>query len=179
MAVALPATAGVTVSGIATAGAVAGGTMAAGGVVYASKNSGQSSSKKVKTDYSVSPNGVTEPIGDGQHILERHVGKRDDELWTRLKNNATITGASTFTDDFSANYVVKQALQDSNNINKINKWLAKGANGNLPLQYKGNDIIGRGVSRNSTNVQYMTNAKIILKSNKKGGYDILTAYPSK
>ena len=68
---------------------------------------------------------------------------------------------------------------DTTNINKINTWLSKGANGNLPLQYKGTDVIGRGVGRGSTIVQDMTNAKIILKNNGAGGYDVLTAYPSK
>ena len=47
------------------------------------------------------------------------------------------------------------------------------------MQYKGANIIGRGVMRGSTIAQDMTNAKIILKNNGVGGYDILTAYPTK
>gem|GEM_PF-4582401 len=149
-----------------------------------SKSTSQGSSSggegnKVKSNFATSPNGVTESLGNGQHVLERHVGKSDAELWARLNSNSKITGAFTFTDDIVANTTVKSALQDTTNTNKINNWLSNGANGNLPLQYKGTDVVGRGINRRSKIVQDMTNAKIILKSNGAGGYDVLTAYPSK
>jgi len=127
----------------------------------------------------VSENGVVELLGNGQHVLEKHVGKSDIELLNRLNSNPKITGASTFIDDISANRVVANVLQSTDNVQKINKWLAKGAKGNLPLHYLGTDNIGIGVSRGSEVVQNMTNAKVILKSNGAGGYDILTAYPIK
>lgn len=127
----------------------------------------------------VSSNGITEAVGNGQHILERHVGLSDNQLIFRLKNSPKITGASTFTDDIIADTVVNSALMDSKNISRINTWLSKGANGNLPIFYKGNTVIGRGVSRGSNIVSDMTNARVILKGNGKGGYNILTAYPTK
>ena len=34
----------------------------------------------------------------GGHLLERHVGKTDEELLQRMQSDPRITGASTFTD---------------------------------------------------------------------------------
>lgn len=134
---------------------------------------------KTSTDFVVSENGVVEAIGNGQHVLEKHVGMTDSELLARLSNNTKISGASTYTNDVIANRVVNLALNDSANISKIESWLAKGAKGNLPLKIEGADVVGRGASQGSILVENMTNAKIILKSDGVGGYDILTSYPTK
>ncbi|OOM11718.1 RNase A-like domain-containing protein [Clostridium saccharobutylicum] len=133
-----------------------------------------------KPDFVVSPNGITEAVSSGQHVLQRHVGKSDIDLLNRINNpNNKITGASTFTDDLTANRVINRTITDKRNINKINNWLSSGKKVNLSLPYKGNNVIGRGVSKGSNVVNDMSNAKVILKNNGSGGYDILTAYPSK
>ncbi len=129
-------------------------------------------------DFIVGENGVVESVSNGQRVLQRHVGKNDVELLQRLKANPKLTGVSTFTNDIISNQVIKATLNKQVNINKINSWLSNGAKGNLPLYYKGNTVIGRGVKQGSNLVKNMTNAKVILKSNGKGGYDILTAYPN-
>ncbi len=131
------------------------------------------------TDFVVSPNGIVEAVGNGQHVLKRHVGLSDNELLLRLKNNSQISGVSTFIDDITANNVIGLALRDSNNVSKIDNWISKGPIGKLVIDYNGNANIGRGVSRGINTIFNMTNAKIILKTNGKGGFDILTAYPIK
>lgn len=97
----------------------------------------------------------------------------------RISSNSKIAGASTFTNGTGANSVINSSLMDSNNVTKINEWITKGAKGNLPILYKGNTVIGRGVSQGSDVVNNLTNAKVILKGNGNGGFDIFTAYPSK
>src|SRR5262245_62492121 len=46
----------------------------------------------------------------GGHTLARHVGKSDDELATRLRNEPQISSASTYTDRVTAERVVGAAL---------------------------------------------------------------------
>ncbi|EGO64335.1 RNase A-like domain-containing protein, partial [Acetonema longum] len=140
---------------------------------------GTINTEKIKPDFKTSSNGVSEAVGKGQHVFDKHVGLSDQELLNRLNANPKITGASTFTDDLSANNVVNSVLTDPKKQAEINNWLANGAKGNLPLSYQGTTVIGRGVTRGSTNIENMTNAKIILKSNGNGGYDILTAYTTR
>ncbi|HDK7166207.1 TPA: hypothetical protein PTV44_000009 [Clostridium botulinum] len=122
---------------------------------------------------------MNEEIGSDQHVFSRHIGKMDEELLPRLASNLKITAASTFTDDIVADFAVNSALKDSGNVTKINNWLSKGGKGNLPISYTGDKIIGRGVQQGSNAVENLKNAKIILKNNGKGGFNILTSYPVK
>ncbi|USK69132.1 RNase A-like domain-containing protein [Peribacillus asahii] len=116
----------------------------------------------------------------GGHLIERHVGKTDEQLLERLKTNPKITGSSTFKDRMTAEKVANTVLNDSKNIEKIQKWLSDpNSRPTLPLKYKGDgEIIGRSVSRNSEVVENVTNAKVILKKNNDGSF-ILTGYPVK
>ncbi|WP_369900736.1 RNase A-like domain-containing protein [Bacillus manliponensis] len=116
----------------------------------------------------------------GGHLIERHVGKTDEQLLERLKTNPKITGSSTFKDRMTAEKVANAVLSDSKNIEKIQKWLSDlNSKPTLPLKYKGDgEIIGRSVSRNSEVVENVTNAKVILKKNNDGSF-ILTGYPVK
>ena len=116
----------------------------------------------------------------GGHLIERHVGKTDEELLERLKNNPKITGSSTFNDRMTAEKVATTVLNDQKNIDKIQKWLSDpNSRPTLPLRYKGDgEIIGRSVSRNSEEVENVTNAKIVLKKDNNGSF-ILTGYPVK
>ncbi|WP_310883779.1 RNase A-like domain-containing protein [Priestia megaterium] len=116
----------------------------------------------------------------GGHLIERHVGKTDEQLLERLKTNPKITGSSTFKNRMTAEKVANTVLSESKNINKIQKWISNpNSRPTLPLKYEGNgEIIGRSVSRNSKVVENVTNAKIILKKNNDGSF-ILTGYPIK
>jgi len=100
-------------------------------------------------------------------------------LIQRLADQKWVSASSTFTDDIVASNVVNSAITDSSNMSKINNWLSNGAKGNLPLQYRGDSPVGRGIKRGGTAVENWNNEKVILKSNGSGGYDILMAYPAK
>jgi len=113
----------------------------------------------------------------GGHLLERHVGKTDEELLQRMQSNPRITGASTFTDRASAEKIVATILNNPRNEVRIQSWLNSPRDNNLILRYHGTEIIGRGVIRGSTTVEDMSNAKIVLKKDRNGSF-ILTGYPS-
>jgi hypothetical protein len=116
----------------------------------------------------------------GGHLIDRHVGKTDEQLFDRLKTNPIITGSSTFKDRATAEKVANTVLNETKNIEKIQKWLSDpNSRPTLLLKYKGDgEIIGRSVSRNSEVVEHITNAKFILKQDNKGSF-ILTGYPAK
>lgn len=113
----------------------------------------------------------------GGHLIERHVGKTDEELLQRLQNDSRITGASTFTDRATAEKVANATLSDPNNQRIIRDWLNNPrSRSTIALDYYNNDIIGRGVRRGSTTAHDMKNAKIVLKKDGNGNF-ILTGYP--
>ncbi|WP_368659444.1 ribonuclease YeeF family protein [Metabacillus halosaccharovorans] len=116
----------------------------------------------------------------GGHLIDRHVGKTDEQLLERLKNNPKITGSSTFKDRMTAEKVADTVLSDPKNIEKIKKWLSDpNSRPTLPLKFKGDgEIIGRSATRNSEVVENVSNAKIILKKDNNNSF-ILTGYPVK
>ncbi|WP_279590423.1 RNase A-like domain-containing protein [Rummeliibacillus suwonensis] len=57
----------------------------------------------------------------GGHLIERHVGKTDEQLLERLKTNPKLTGSSTFKDRMIAEKVANTVLSDPKNIGKIKK----------------------------------------------------------
>ncbi|CAM4372029.1 MULTISPECIES: ribonuclease YeeF family protein [Bacillus] len=117
----------------------------------------------------------------GGHLIERHVGKTDEELIERLRTdpNPHITASSTFKDRATAERIANSVLNDPKNIKKIENWIDDPKKPKLMLKYKGDgEIIGRSVSRNSELVENVTNAKIILKKDNNGNF-ILTGYPTK
>ncbi|AJH70603.1 hypothetical protein BF32_5238 [Bacillus thuringiensis] len=113
----------------------------------------------------------------GGHLLERHVGKTDEELLQRMQSDPRITGASTFTDRASVKKIATTVLNNPRNQVRIQSWLNSPRDNKLILRYHGTEIIGRGVIRGSTTVEDMSNAKIVLKKDRNGSF-ILTGYPS-
>ncbi|MDB2140115.1 RNase A-like domain-containing protein, partial [Clostridium butyricum] len=118
----------------------------------------------------------------GGHLLKKHVGKSEQELLERLKNQPNISGSSSFSNENIAEDVCYKILCDKNNKVKINEWLSDSKKGNkLVLDYKGieEDFIGIGVKRGESSAKDMYNGMIVLKKDGKGGYYILTGYPTK
>ncbi|ASZ03080.1 MULTISPECIES: ribonuclease YeeF family protein [Bacillus] len=112
----------------------------------------------------------------GGHLLERHVGKTDEELLQRLQINKKIRASSSFTDRPTAERVANETL--TKHKKEIEEWLKSDVNDPLPLPYRGTEVIGRGVRKGSNEVKDMTNARIVLKKNKDGSF-ILTGYPTR
>ncbi|MCY8318665.1 T7SS effector LXG polymorphic toxin, partial [Bacillus vallismortis] len=116
----------------------------------------------------------------GGHLIERHVGKTDGELFQRLIKDTTISGSSSFKDRATAEKVASSNLSDPKNITKIKKWLSNpNSRRTLPLRYKGDgEVLGRRVEKGSNVAKDATNATIVLKKSKNGEF-ILTGYPTK
>ncbi|PFL46275.1 WXG100 family type VII secretion target [Bacillus anthracis] len=115
----------------------------------------------------------------GGHLIERHIGKTDEELLQRLESNSTITGASTFTDRATAEKIANEVLSNPQNTEKINRWLNNpDSKPTLPLRYQGTDITGRHVPRGSEIISEVTNARIVLKKDRDGSF-IITGYPER
>ncbi|MHC5561554.1 T7SS effector LXG polymorphic toxin [Bacillus spizizenii] len=116
----------------------------------------------------------------GGHLIERHVGKTDGELFQRLIKDTKISGSSSFKDRATAEKVASSVLSDPKNISKITKWLSNpNSRPTLPLRYKGDgEVLGRRVEKGSNVVKDATNATIVLKKSKNGEF-ILTGYPTK
>lgn len=144
------------------------------------ENKGTDNAKLEDKSSPILSGGLSEHELKGGHLIERHVGKTDEELLERLKSNSKISGSSTFKDITTAEQVANTVLTDPKNIKKIEKWLSNpDSNPTLPLKYKSDgEIIGRSVSKGSEIVEDVTKARIVLKKDKEGSF-ILTGYPEK
>ncbi|MDT3762591.1 RNase A-like domain-containing protein [Priestia filamentosa] len=114
------------------------------------------------------------------HLIERHIDKTDEQLLQRLKEDKKIPSSSSFKDRATAERVANIVLNDSKNIDKIQKWLSNPhSRPTLALKYKGDgEIIGRSRARNSELAEDVTKARIVLKKGKNGSF-IVTGYPEK
>ncbi len=109
----------------------------------------------------------------GGHLIDRHVGKSEAELFDRVSTGNTKT-ASTFTDRATAEAIASRAI-DSNQA-KIQNYLSSSQKGYLELDYQASTVIGISVTRGSTSAVPATNARIIIgrDSSIPGGYKIIT-----
>ncbi|MEC1528501.1 ribonuclease YeeF family protein [Bacillus spizizenii] len=112
----------------------------------------------------------------GGHLIDRHIGKTDEELLQRLQKNKKIRASSSFTDRPTAEKVANETLTKYKK--EIEEWLNSDIDDTLPLPYRGTEVIGRGVRRGSNEVKDMTNARIVLRKNEDGSF-ILTGYPTR
>jgi hypothetical protein len=113
----------------------------------------------------------------GGHTLSRHVGRSDADLQERLERERNISAASTYTDRQTAESVVGSVL-DYNP--RIEQWEERGdRRPNLALDYHGNarQPIGRCMQRGSTVAVPASDAIVVLKAARDGGFYVLTTYP--
>ncbi len=112
----------------------------------------------------------------GGHILRKHVGQTDEELLDRLRREANISGASTYTDRATAERTVGAAIEESQD--RIRRWLDRsGGHPNLVLDYDSDQPIGRTINRGETHSRPCSHALIVLKYRSPSGYYVLTSYP--
>ncbi|MBE7957962.1 MULTISPECIES: ribonuclease YeeF family protein [Bacillus amyloliquefaciens group] len=141
-----------------------------------SDNSGIHSVKQGDSSPLAPGGGLAAHEAKGGHLIERHVGKTDEELLERLQINKKIRASSSFTDRPTAERVANETL--IKHKKEIEEWLKSDVNDPLPLPYRGTEVIGRGVRKGSNEVKDMTNARIVLKKNEDGSF-ILTGYPTR
>lgn len=109
----------------------------------------------------------------GGHILERHVGKTEEQLKQRLAEEPHIPVASSFRDESTAEQAIAAAVEKNEAV--ISQWL-KRPMAPLELQHKGDVGLGIAIDRSSATVRSSRVARVVLKPDARGGFYVLTAY---
>jgi CDI toxin RNase A-like protein len=113
----------------------------------------------------------------GGHTLQRHVGKSDADLISRLEREPQISSASTFTDRETAESVVGAALRADNQA--FASWRGRtGKRPNFVLRYHAGRVIGRSMPRGRLQSVPCERALIVLRwDDQRQRYYVLTSYP--
>jgi hypothetical protein len=112
---------------------------------------------------------------EGGHILRKHVGQTEAQLRERLERDRGITGASTYTDEATADRVVGATIAQYQS--QIDGWLARERHPNLVLDYDGTSPIGRSMNRGEFHSHVCEHAIVVLKYGGPNRYYVLTSYP--
>ncbi len=113
----------------------------------------------------------------GSHLIERHVGKTEQDLLDRLERE-NISASSSFRDLPSAEHFIAATIAE--NQDKIDAWVdGKGGN-RLVLSESFDAETGISIKRGDTEATDVHSVKIVLeRSDKLGiGYRIVTGYPT-
>jgi len=112
----------------------------------------------------------------GGHTLKKHVGRTDEQLQERLREERNISAASTWTDRETAEVTVAEALHTERG--RIENWMRRGyPRANLALHSDAGRVIGRSVRRGETQGVNCTSAVIVLRADGPDSYYVLTTYP--
>ncbi|MEU6877386.1 RNase A-like domain-containing protein [Streptomyces sp. NPDC046712] len=99
---------------------------------------------------------------EGSHPVDKHVGKTDEQLAQRLRDQQTVRpdgvvaprAISTFTDHASAQRLTQEVLDDITHADRIEKWIAKqedpatyNPNSKPSYSLTFNEVTGRSLSR--------------------------------
>ncbi|MFJ9633544.1 RNase A-like domain-containing protein [Streptomyces sp. NPDC101175] len=127
----------------------------------------------------------------GSHVIDKHVGKTDEQLEQRLRDQAKMRpdgtiapiAASTFTDLASAQRYTQSVLDDPNNQQKIANWLAGNPNPARSTRTLGlpfNDVVGRTFTRGDASAHDSHIVNVTLRPRPGGHppYVVLTSMPS-
>lgn len=131
------------------------------------------------------PDGATEVPGGGleahedagSHLIERHVGKSEQDLVDRLRRE-NISASSSFRDLPAAEHFIAQTIVE--NQGRIDAWVdGKGGN-RLVLDAHFDASTGISVKRGESRAEDVFSVKLVLeRSNALGiGYRIVTGYPT-
>ncbi|MGY1437182.1 RNase A-like domain-containing protein [Streptomyces reniochalinae] len=136
----------------------------------------------------------------GAHALDKHVGKTEDQLVQRLRDDSGADSASTFRTPAAAQRYTQAVLDDVDNAEKIEKWVEKveareragsprnpeASTKDISLDFK--DPTGRTISRDEysrhgdrAQASDCKEVKVVLRY-KKGidpPFVVLTSYPTK
>ncbi len=112
----------------------------------------------------------------GGHTLKKHVGRTDEQLQERLRQERNISAASTWPDRETAEVTVADALRAERG--RIETWMKRGyPRANLALHYDANRVIGRSARRGDNQTVNCTGAVIVLRADGLDSFHVLTTYP--
>lgn len=116
----------------------------------------------------------------GGHTLSRHVGRTDEQLRQRLREQPNISAASTYPNRETAELVVGSVIEQS--AGRIASWKRRtGSRPNLALrtaaEARGSPI-GRVLDRGRRTPRPAHDAVVVLRwDDWRGTYYVLTSYP--
>lgn len=112
----------------------------------------------------------------GGHTLKQHVGRTDEQLQERLRQEHNISAASTWTDREAAEVTVANAFRAERG--RIENWVGRGyPRANLALHYDAGRVIGRSLRRGEDQTVNCTSAVIVLRADGPDSFYVLTSYP--
>ena len=113
----------------------------------------------------------------GGHLIERHVGKSEQWLVDRVRND-NISAASSFRDLPEAEYFVSGTLAE--NQGDIDAWLDGRGGNRLVVDASFDATTGISVARGQDHAEDVFSVKVVLeRSDRLGiGYRIITGYPT-
>jgi hypothetical protein len=112
----------------------------------------------------------------GGHTLKKHVGRTDEQLRERLREEHNISAASTWNDREAAETTVSEALRHERG--RMEAWMRRGyPRANLALHYDAGRVIGRSLRRGDTQTVDCTSSVIVLRADGPATFFVLTTYP--
>jgi hypothetical protein len=120
--------------------------------------------------------GLAAHEAQGGHLLAKHVGKTEEELFRRALTDPMTDTASSFFDQATAEAVAAQAIDK--NAAKIGTWIASGARTPLPIETTMSSSVGRIVTSEGVAVTSSTARIVIVRdASSPIGFYIKTGYP--
>ena len=111
-----------------------------------------------------------------RHALTRHTGKTDEEILGRLKRDQDINGSGAFTDEATMMRVVDATIRA--NYDTVAEWMKRVPDrAMIPLTYRGDTVVGRGLLRGEPAVNDKTGALVVLQKLDASTYRVVTGYP--
>ncbi|MFH8881266.1 RNase A-like domain-containing protein [Streptomyces californicus] len=125
----------------------------------------------------------------GSHVVDKHVGKTDEQLEQRLRDQQIVRpsgirpeAVSTFNTLADAQRYTQAALDEPSNQRKIDNWLAgnPGPNSSRSLLLTTNDPVGRSWDRGDSAARDVTNVWVVLRPNPGSTppFVVLTSMPT-
>ena len=111
----------------------------------------------------------------GGHTVERHVGKSDSSLRSRLASDPNIPAASTFRNKEAANRADGQFVKQ--NKDAINKWLQSKTNKPFVGTIIMPQSIGTVIKRDGSKIESHNVEVVIVRDSSAQGWHVLTSYP--
>ncbi|CAN2968921.1 hypothetical protein METHPM2_1430001 [Pseudomonas sp. PM2] len=137
-----------------------------------------------KTSCPEGPHSVIVPGGGlaaheaaGGHLMQKHVGRTDQQLLDRLRQEPHIPAASTFHDRATAELAISKVLD--NNQDKIKDFL-EGNNQQIVITQPSPEPIGTSFKKNTTTPVPGKEIYLIIRRDQKmhTGYRIHTGFPN-
>lgn len=113
----------------------------------------------------------------GGHLIERHVGKSEEALVERVRNE-NISAASSFRDLPEAEHFVAATLAEHRD--RIDAWLGGEGGNRLVVDARFDASTGLSVARGESRAEDVFSVRLVLERSDRLdiGYRIVTGYPS-